>query len=248
MNTDKAWERLGKTEPYFGVLSAPRFEQPGDTEKREFFERGAQHVEWLSSMFHELGHELAPRRALDFGCGVGRVTIPLARISQEVVGADVSQSVLAEAQKNAAELSNVQFVGTDDTLSSLNGRFDFVHSYIVFQHIPPARGLRMVQILVDHLEEGGWAALHFVYATTAPPWWRAASWVRRNVPLAQGLTNVLRGNPIRRPYMQMNLYPLDRLFALLQQSGCHRVSTRFSRHGYFDGVMVAFQRGALPVL
>jgi ubiquinone/menaquinone biosynthesis C-methylase UbiE len=56
--------------------------------------------------------EFRPCRVLDFGCGVGRCTIPFARIAEEVVALDVSPSMLREAEKNCLEraLDNVMFL------------------------------------------------------------------------------------------------------------------------------------------
>jgi SAM-dependent methyltransferase len=50
----------------------------------------------------------SPRTVLDAGCGSGRVAIELARRGVEVVGADVSESMLAEAAKRAPDLMWVQ--------------------------------------------------------------------------------------------------------------------------------------------
>ncbi|HKJ31811.1 MAG TPA: class I SAM-dependent methyltransferase [Balneolales bacterium] len=81
-------------------------------------------------------------RALDFGCGVGRLLIPLSVYSSHVTGVDVSESMLDEARKNceARQITNVDFIKSDDDLSLLNRKFNFIHSYIVFQHIPAKRG------------------------------------------------------------------------------------------------------------
>jgi hypothetical protein len=37
----------------------------------------------------------------------------------------------------------------------LKGKYDFIHSYIVFQHIPVERGKRIFEKLLAHLETGG---------------------------------------------------------------------------------------------
>ena len=143
-NTDKAWQRFGKIAPYFAVLAHPRFSaaaKDGET-RREFFTSGAEHVERLFAIIREtIDPEFAPRRALDFGCGVGRVTIPLARRVAQVVGVDVSDSMLDEANKNCEEagVRNVTLIKSDDSLENLSGDFDFLHSFIVFQHIPARR-------------------------------------------------------------------------------------------------------------
>jgi SAM-dependent methyltransferase len=250
VKTGKSWERLGASEPYFGVLAAPKFagSQLGAAERAEFFRTGEQHVEKLMAVIRARDPAFRPKRALDFGCGVGRVTIPLARQSATVMGADVSASVLTEARNNAAGLNNVEFVQSGDALQAVQGSFDLIHSFIVFQHIPPNRGMRLVAQLLDRLEPGGWGALHFVYAVEASHWQQLVSSIRSRIPLVHVAINLIRGHPPRRPFMQMNPYPLDRLFLLLQERGCHEVTSRFSRHGDFPGVMLLFRRTKLPLL
>src|SRR5215813_8304094 len=141
-NTDRTWKKLGEIDPYYGVLSHPRF-RAAATEgeiRREFFMSGEDHVERVFATIREnLDPEFAPSRALDFGCGVGRVTIPLARRIAQVVAIDVSDSMLSEANKNCEEagVRNVTLLKSDDGLGRLSGDFDFLHSFIVFQHISP---------------------------------------------------------------------------------------------------------------
>src|SRR5262245_17464712 len=125
-NTDKAWRRFGQIDPYFAVLSQPRFRtaaKEGET-RRAFFTSGAEQIDRLFATIREnLDPEFAPRRALDFGCGVGRVTIPLARRVEQVVGLDVSDSMLEEAKKNCEEVGvrNVTLLKSDDSLENVSG-------------------------------------------------------------------------------------------------------------------------------
>src|SRR5215471_12281436 len=100
-----AWRTLGATDPYFAVLTDPRFreaDRPGPA-RDALFQSGEDDI---SRLFERIALEYpdcAARRALDFGCGVGRLLLPLARRVPEVIGADVSTAMLAEAQQNAAQ-------------------------------------------------------------------------------------------------------------------------------------------------
>ena len=113
-----------------------------------------------------LDRSFSPKRVLDFGCGTGRLVIPLAEMADYVLGLDVSDSMLLEAQKNcnAYALNNVHLLKSDDTLSCLDGCFDFIHSFIVFQHIPVKRGKRIFAKLLNHLADGGICAVQFTYS------------------------------------------------------------------------------------
>src|SRR5581483_7575810 len=49
-------------------------------------------------------------RVLELGCGSGRLTIPLARAELDIVGIDISESMLAYARKKASAANvNVEF-------------------------------------------------------------------------------------------------------------------------------------------
>jgi len=169
MSTDREWERWGKVDPYYGVITHDKFRKKNITQeaKAEFFESGRSHISHVFKVCRQhLDPDFSPKRALDFGCGTGRLVIPLAEIAEHVVGLDISESMLREAQKNCEELSlrNIDLLKSSDDLSSLNGYFDFIHAVIVFQHIPVSRGRRIFMNLLDHLKEGGICATQFTYS------------------------------------------------------------------------------------
>jgi 2-polyprenyl-3-methyl-5-hydroxy-6-metoxy-1,4-benzoquinol methylase len=70
---------------------------------------------------------------------------------------DISESMLHEARRNAreADLGNIEFVISDTGLSRFEGDYDFVHSFIVLQHIQVARGEAIVRQLVGRFAPGG---------------------------------------------------------------------------------------------
>jgi ubiquinone/menaquinone biosynthesis C-methylase UbiE len=75
---------------------------------------------------------------LEIGCGVGRMTKYFAGRFRHVTGVDVSSEMIRQARENLAGLANVRLdVGNGSDLSIYDdASFDFVFSYIVFQHIP----------------------------------------------------------------------------------------------------------------
>ncbi len=112
-----------------------------DWTDEEFLESGRATIQQniLNDMSNICG-ERDPKqmRALEVGCGAGRLTKPLAEVFGEVHGVDVSGEMINAArmllrgQKNAFVYQNN---GMD--LSVLNDlKFEFAFSYLVFQHIP----------------------------------------------------------------------------------------------------------------
>lgn len=78
------------------------------------------------------------RRALDIGCGPGRLMLPLADHFGEIHGIDVSDEMieLARARLNSVPHAHLH-VGSGSDLQPLESNyFDLVYSYVVFQHIP----------------------------------------------------------------------------------------------------------------
>jgi len=256
--TDEAWEYYGKNEPYFGVLTANDFKTSELTEanKRAFFATGERYIEYLFGTISEhFDSAFRPSRALDFGCGVGRLAIPLAKRAESVVGVDVSESMLATAKRNSEEqsLTNIEFIKGDDLLSRVSGQFDFVHSFIVFQHIPPYRGYRIFERQIDLLRQDGIGALHFTYGFGEPisVRRRLLNRVLHRIPIAHRLRNLLRGKPVGEPPMQMNEYDVNRLLQILQNHRCHDVKLRFTETSVqgraFYGVILVFRKRELDV-
>jgi SAM-dependent methyltransferase len=259
LSTDTEWEKWGARDPYYGVLSTNRFRRDALTPAAldEFFALGREHVQTVLQTCRErLDPTFAPRRVLDFGCGVGRIVIPFAGAAEEVVGLDVSPSMLAEAARNCAKagLANVRLLRSDDTLSALDGRFDLVHSCLVLQHIEIERGLGLFQGLVERVAPGGIGVLHVTLAWdwhdanrgVAPPpppplpWWRgwrrrlAGGGLRSSPPPAPG-------EPPSDPEMQMNFYNLSQLMYLLQRRGVREVHTQLTDHGGAIGAFLYFR-------
>ena len=232
-NTDTAWETWGRIDPYYGVVSHENFRKERIAENRiDFFATGREFVADKLARCEQVFGPLPRRRALDFGCGVGRLTLPLAEQFESVIGLDISSAMLAEAARNAdaAGHPNVVFERSDDELSAAPGEFSFVNSYIVLQHIPIRRGMRILRRLVDKVEPGGGFALHLSVHTRGPAW-RAAHWLVHHVPLADRFSAVAKGRPWSEPAMQMNGYPLQAILVHLAEQGIDDVYLFNERHG-----------------
>jgi SAM-dependent methyltransferase len=251
-NSDKDWERFGRTDPYFAVLTAPEFHgRVAGIEREKFFQSGASHIDTMFSIIRSrLDASFAPQRALDFGCGVGRLLLPLGLRCSEVTGVDVSPSMLAEARRNCDEagLAAIRLVESDDELSAVNGVFDFIHTYIVLQHIPVGRGEKLVQKLAAKLAPDGIGMFHVPYtAGRRGLLSRVLYWMRVAVPGGKSVLNLLKRRRPGAPVMQMNAYSITRLVDILRVAGCGEVHIRFSDHDGARGVLL-FARKTPPQL
>lgn len=248
MGTDSDWQAWGERDPYFGVLTQERFRRenltPGALD--EFFRMGQEDVgQVLADCRRHVG-EVSTRRTLDFGCGVGRMLIPFAAVSEMCVGVDVSAAMRAEAARNCARFNcrNVELVTSLEEATRKVDTFTFVYSYIVLQHIDPQRGLGILAGLLAALEKGGCAALHMTYGHSkhrdtlgAPPLGRRL--VRRiRRPLSR-LSGRIRGSD---PKMQMNTYDLNRVLFLAQAAGVRTGGFSFTEHYGHLGVILYLKR------
>jgi SAM-dependent methyltransferase len=244
---DKIWDYFGQHDPYWGVVTAEQYRSDmlTDEEKRRFFDTGSDHVsDILNKIRSHVDAGFQIKHALDFGCGVGRILIPLARISDHVTGVDVSASILKEAERNCRDqcVTNVTFVLNDDNLTKLHQRrFDFVHSYIVLQHIPPKVGIKLIDRLLEMVNDKGIAVLQVTYFDPSPirEQWRVKAY--RNLPFLFAIRNVFKGRPAHEPLMPMNPYDMNTILHCLQRRNYNNVWFEFTNHNYW-GVTLFCQR------
>lgn len=168
-DTDADWSKIASENPYWGVLSHRDYlgTDLQKTVKERFLLSGqTQFDNLLSFIHHHIEPDFRIRRGLDFGCGVGRILIPLAKHAEEAIGVDVAPGMLDSAQANLNDqgIDNAYLVPGDETLSRVSGTFNFVNSYMVLQHIQPDRGLRLIRRLLQILEVNGIFLLHITYA------------------------------------------------------------------------------------
>ncbi len=244
--TDKHWEKFGATDPYFGVLTWDKFHKGNLTKesREEFFRSGSEYIDAVMKCIRaHLDPAFSPKNALDFGCGVGRLTIPLARISKKAIGVDVSESMLREARKNCADLSveNAEFHTSDDSLSFARGKFDLIHSFIVFQHIPVKRGERIFKNLLALLSGNGVCVLHFTYAKARPAGPEMRRFALNYLPFARPLINILRGKPPLTPVMHMHDYNVKNLLLTLQNFGVRDLYAQLTDHAGTYGISLYFR-------
>ena len=99
----------------------------------EFYASGGEVVE---SMRRWAGPSLGSGRALDLGCGPGRMSMHLARYFSRVDAVDISAGMIERARAAGLPENVHLYVLEQARLPFEDGSFDFVLSFTVFQHIP----------------------------------------------------------------------------------------------------------------
>ena len=248
MNTGKRnWEKFGKEDPYYWVTTDSKYKNDSLTEdvRKDFFESADKYLDSLFKVIRtHLDGTFSPERAFDFGCGVGRITIPLARRCGYVFGVDIAESMIAEARKNSNEqlLNNVQFSTQINRLPSDTEPFDFVHSIYVFQHIGVEQGFKTLIQLIDLLKEKGIGAIHFIYHRRMSVKRKIVYWLCLHLPLFKNLNNIRKGKAFFDPMYEMNEYPLNELFLILKQKQCEHIYARYTKEGPYNGIILFFQK------
>ena len=149
------WNGLAKRDALGSVLTRPTTEPQWNTD--DFFATGQADIAKLMTAAARVAPTLATRRALDFGCGVGRLTRALAAYFDEVRGIDIAPSMIARARQENGIPEGCHFeVNRRPHLRRFdNGVFDLVYSRLVLQHIPPRLVKRYIPELVRVLAPGG---------------------------------------------------------------------------------------------
>jgi 2-polyprenyl-3-methyl-5-hydroxy-6-metoxy-1,4-benzoquinol methylase len=248
LGTDRDWERLAQDDPFWAVAGGEQFHKDNlnDEVQREFFASGERYIASVFDLVRKhLDPAFAPRTALDFGCGLGRLTIPLARRTGFVTGVDVAETMLREALGwlERFQIGNVKLCKSDDSLSAVRGPFDLIHSYIVFQHIAPHRGEAILRHMLDHMQSGSVGVLHFLYGLTRNR--LHTTWREQLFRIKERIWLVYR-SLLGRPAMQMNEYHLNALFRILQEAGIRRFHIELSDHGGAYGAVIYFQKSESP--
>lgn len=237
-DTDADWEEIGRANPYFGVLADPRFKTENLNEKAraEFFRTGEDDVRGLMERFRLRHSDFAPASALDFGCGVGRVTRALAAVTGDAFGVDIAESMLAEARRTPV-------VGAEFGREMPDRLFDWVLSVIVFQHIPPERGYSLLRELMKRLAPGGFVTLQF--ALYRDPALAAAPGGR--VLMSEGLPVIANDAALKalpKGEMVMFDYDLTVIAAILFSEGVVDSELGHTDHGGFHGATIYGRKAA----
>ena len=155
-DTDKDWNIIAENSPYFGVLSNEQFQNPTEHDLNTFFSSGRTDVENMMNIIKHDHGNFSPKTVLDFGCGVGRLLIPMSRLSGKGVGVDIADGMLDLARHHIANS------GVNATVQNSipSATFDWVNSFIVLQHIPPPRGYEIIERLWSATAVGGILSFH----------------------------------------------------------------------------------------
>ncbi len=151
------WEGLAQTNPLWAICTDPEKRQ-GQWSRDEFFATGKHEIERVMGYVNGLRLRVdrsAP--ALDFGCGVGRLTRAMAAYFPECWGVDISPTMVRLATEYNQNVPQCCFLlnESSDLKALAAGYFGFVYTSIVLQHIPARYSRRYLRELLRVTRPGG---------------------------------------------------------------------------------------------
>ncbi|MEO5961236.1 MAG: methyltransferase domain-containing protein [Opitutaceae bacterium] len=212
--TRRHWEKFARTDPHWAVLTAPD-KRNGRWDEAEFFATGRATIEGELARVRAIAPDLRFGHALDFGCGVGRLTQALAQHFARATGVDISTQMLALARAHNPHADRVTFVHNSrpDLSCFASGTFDFVYSLITLQHLAPAYAHGYIREFIRVLAPGGVALFQIPARSIVPP--------RRRFSWSPGtrLWRLANRSLAAQPIMEMHAISRDQVLATLASAG-----------------------------
>ncbi|KQX22740.1 MULTISPECIES: class I SAM-dependent methyltransferase [unclassified Sphingomonas] len=208
----QAWKLFGETEPHWSVLTSDAFRQENLAAHIDaFYSSGRNDIDLHLHFLRRAGLPVRLGKALDFGCGVGRLTLALAAHADQVVGVDISpphlRLAIERAQQTATANISFESIAAPDDLDRYRD-FDLVISLIVLQHNPPPVMASLYRKLLRALAPGGVAIVQM------PTFMQGQSFTA-----AHYLAN-------EQPSMEMNALPQKLIFEIIEEMGCRPLEIR----------------------
>ena len=220
------WERLAEVDAMWAVLTAPD-RKGGRWDVDEFLATGEKEIEHVLGVAESLGRPARRGHALDFGCGVGRLTRALGKRFEHALGLDVSSGMVERAQALNADVPACGFRVNDalDLASLEDDTVDLVYSSIVLQHLPSTRDIeRYVGEFLRVTAPDGIVVFgipsHIPFPWSLQPRRRVYALLRR---LGVSEEWMLRRTPLTP--MRMTVVPEERVRALLARHGATLLRT-----------------------
>jgi SAM-dependent methyltransferase len=220
------WDAWGRTDPLWAILT--------DADKKgnrwsaeEFFATGAAEVASVVAYLDSVAPGRRRGRALDFGCGVGRVTQALAVHYDQVVGVDIAPSMIERAAAVNRHPERVRYVqnATDDLRALPDDGFDLVYSNITLQHMEPRYAKKYVAEFVRLAAPGGVVLFQLTSGKSPAPadrrlLRRLKAGVRRAAPTPLlKLYEEVKHAFSRGPRMEGHFVPREEVLAVLAAAG-----------------------------
>lgn len=150
------WDRLAHTDPMWAILTHDA-KTEGRWDADEFFATGVREVNVFMDQAAAWGAPASRRTALDFGCGIGRLSQALADHFDRVHGVDISPKMIELAGEHNHKGPRVEYLcnPSGDLRRFPDRSMDMVYSWITLQHMRPRYARRYLREFLRVLAPGG---------------------------------------------------------------------------------------------
>lgn len=168
----KSWEDWAQADPYYAVLSDPaRWDGSWASDSAEFFSSGRAEVQAFLQQCQDHDLPVTWDKALDFGCGLGRVTHTLAARCEQVLGVDVSPTMVSEATRLHANVENMAFHCIGEVADLSGETFDLIWSVLVLQHMGSSAAIQKAMAsLCSMLNVSGTMLIEIPHSIPSASW------------------------------------------------------------------------------
>jgi SAM-dependent methyltransferase len=152
------WDSFGKKDPLWAILTVPG-KRGGQWDVGEFFNMGVVEIQGVTKYLDDKVPGYRTGLALDFGCGVGRLTQALCAHFDRCIGVDIAESMVDLANRFNLYGDRCEYrVNTEPHLRLFEDHtFDFIYSNIVLQHMEPQYSSTYMREFVRLLSPAGYA-------------------------------------------------------------------------------------------
>jgi ubiquinone/menaquinone biosynthesis C-methylase UbiE len=215
------WTALGTADPLWAVCVDPD-KRAGRWDIAEFLASGQAEVTDALAELDRLGCCYGRQSALDFGCGVGRLTAALSDHFAAVTGVDIAEPMLAYAKSLQADHPHCRFLLNDRPDLSIfpDDSFDLVYSSLVLQHLPPRLAESYLAEFVRVARPGGAIVIVVPEANLRTP--GGLVYAHAPQPLIRWLQRRVFGFPAP---MYMHTVPAERVRAVVESSGARLLAS-----------------------
>jgi SAM-dependent methyltransferase len=150
------WDHQAHADPMWAILTDPS-KAGGHWDADEFFATGIREIGVFMKQAAALKVPASRRTALDFGCGIGRLSQALADHFDQVHGVDISPKMIELAREHNRKGARCEYLcnAAGDLSHFADGSIDMIFSWITLQHMRPRYAERYMQEFLRVLAPGG---------------------------------------------------------------------------------------------
>jgi len=242
-NLQKNWDEFGKIDPLWSIATVDE-KKDNKWDLKEFFDTGVKIIDRIMGEIKSNKYLSEYNKALDLGCGVGRLTNPLGNHFKEVFGLDIAPSMIELAEKYKTSENCKFLVNGEPNLKKFNdSSVNFVISHLTLQHMRREYAIEYLKEFSRVLKPGGIILFnlpsHFKSLRERVDELIYPQFLRTKLHfIKQSVFSFLHlKNPTEGPMMEMNYTNKKKVIKILEKLGIKLIRSIL----YVDGNFVSYE-------